>query len=274
MKMSIWAALAVAVCVVGEASSHEFWIEPSSFRPSANSIVQVGLFVGDGFPGEAVKRNSEKIDRFFALIDSESRDLVGRDGAEPAGLLKVEKPGAVILGYRSKHSSIELQAAKFEAYLKDEGLESIIAKRKERGDSDKPGREIYSRCSKCLLNVDGAAGVGYDKAVGFPLEIIIDADPAALHAGDEISCRLLLDGKPLEGALIRASHKTEKEKNSSARSDSEGRVRLKLPAEGMWMIHCVHMKETPKDSNADWESLWASLTLQIGEGKVAKAAKP
>lgn len=247
----------------GVCAAHEFWIEPAAFRPEANSIVQIGLRVGDGFPGEAVKRNAEKIDRFFAVVNGESRDIVGKDGSEPAGMFKADKPGAVLLAYRSKHSHIELQAEKFEAYLKEEGLESIIAKRAQRGESAKPGREAYSRCAKSIIHVNGAAGK-VDRPVDFPLEVLLDADPMSLKMGDEVTVRLLLNGAPLEGVLMRASHKTTAAANTSARTDASGRAKLKLGADGMWMIHCVHMQEAPKGLDADWESLWASLTFQVG----------
>ncbi|MBL8877619.1 MAG: DUF4198 domain-containing protein [Phycisphaerales bacterium] len=258
--------------VVSAAAAHEFWIEPSSFRPSASSIVQIDLRVGDGFPGEALQRSAEKIDRFFAVVNGEQRDIIGKDGSQPAGLFKTDQPGPVTLAYRSKHSHIELPAEKFESYLKEEGLDGIIAKRAQRGESAKPGREAYSRCAKSIINIDGASGkVG--RSVDFPLEILMDADPASLKAGDEVVVRLLLNGKPLEGILTRATHKSNTAVAASGRTDKEGQVRLKLGADGMWMIHCVHMREAPAGLDADWESLWGSLTFQVGASEAANPVK-
>ena len=49
----------------------------------------------------------------------------------------------------------------------------------------------------------------------------------------------------------------------SARSDSDGRVRLRLSGAGMWLIKAVHMVPAPQGSGADWSSDWASLTFEV-----------
>jgi len=38
---------------------------------------------------------------------------------------------------------------------------------------------------------------------------------------------------------------------------------LGLPRPGVWLVKVVHMVPAPKDTGADWESLWASLTFEI-----------
>ena len=47
------------------------------------------------------------------------------------------------------------------------------------------------------------------------------------------------------------------------RTGKDGRVRFRLPRGGMWLIKAVHMIPAPPASNADWESLWASLTFEL-----------
>ncbi len=48
----------------------------------------------------------------------------------------------------------------------------------------------------------------------------------------------------------------------SARSDRSGRALFALTAGGVWLVKAVHMVPAPAGSGADWESLWASLTLE------------
>ena len=86
-------------------------------------------------------------------------DVAGREGDDPAGTVVVPVSGLHVIGYHSKHSSVTLEAPKFEAYLKEEGLERVSALRRERGESGKPGREIFSRCAKALV-LGGAGGRG------------------------------------------------------------------------------------------------------------------
>ena len=235
------------------ALAHEFWIEPGAFRPAPGDEVSVRLFVGDGMPGEAYARNPEKISAFF--VDSALRrfDIGGAPGAEPAGRFRAPK-GPFVIGYRSHPTRIELEARKFEAYLAEDGLEEISRVRAERGESERPGRELYSRCAKAAMG-------GKDHAVGFPLEVIAEGDLLTTRPGDEIVLTLLCDGKPLKGALMRAFQAGHEP--LSARTDALGKARFRVERPGMWLFSAVHMRTAPAGQDADWESLWASLTLEI-----------
>jgi hypothetical protein len=53
------------------------------------------------------------------------------------------------------------------------------------------------------------------------------------------------------------------EKPLSARTNASGRVAFDLAPAGVWLVKAVHMVPAPPASGADWESLWASLTLEL-----------
>ena len=260
--------LLTAVAVVLAATpllAHDFWIEPTTFHPEVGSMVGLSLRVGQGFRGDAVPLMPDKIVKFVTVsaagVETAAGGIPGRD---PAGRARVAEPGFVIAGYRSSPSSLELPADKFEAYLKDEGLEKIIAMRARRGDSEKPSKEIYSRCAKALLDAGGAGTTGFDRALGFRLELVSETSPKKLpaNAGGSIPIRLLFEGKPLAEALVVAMNRDEPDKRLSARTDKAGRVVLALPRGGVWLVKAVHMVPAPAESGADWESLWASLTFE------------
>ena len=241
----------IALLVAVPVTAHEFWLEPSAFAPQAGRVIDVRLLVGDGFPGERYARNESHI-RSFLLYGPHGRiPVAGRPGADPAGRVRIPKGGADLIAYRSNTTRIELPARKFEAYLVEEGLEAIVAERKRRGESGKKGREIFSRCAKALL--------GKDRAIGFTLEIVSDAKP---RAGIDLPVRVLYQGKPLAGALVRAFPRDRATGPTTARTDASGRARIPLPRAGVWMLGCVHMRRADKRSDADWESLWASLTFE------------
>ncbi len=257
VSLAIWIALSPTVL------AHDFWIEPSAFRPAAGELVQLALRVGVGFKGEPVARSPAKIDRFVVVSPSGETPVLGPDGGDPAGLVRLPSPGLFVVAYRSKKSSIALDPATFELYLAEEGLERISTERREKGESDRIGREIYSRCAKSLLLVEGAAAAGFDRPVGLTLEIVPEKSPYGLGAGRELPIRLLFHESPLEGALVVALNREAPEKQVSARTDAEGRVTLRLAREGLWLVKVVHMVRAPSDSGADWESLWASLTFEV-----------
>ena len=104
---------------------------------------------------------------------------------------------------------------------------------------------------------------GYDRVLGFTLELVPRANPYALRAGGTLPVQVLFQGRPLSGALVVAINADEAERKISARSDSSGRVSLRLGREGAWLVKAVHMVPAPSGSNADWESLWASLTFEL-----------
>jgi len=238
------------------AFAHEFWLEPSAFRPAPGAEVTVRLFVGDGMPGEAYARNPDRISAFFVDADGRRFDIEGAPGADPAGRFRAPE-GPFVVGYRSKESRIVLDAEKFEAYLAEEGLEEISRLRAERGDKKREGREVYSRCAKAAVG-------GRDHAVGFPLEVLATGDLAALKPGGEVVVRLLRDGKPLPGALMRAFHAGDTPLDG--RTDAAGCARFRVKSAGMWLFAAVHMRPATAEQDADWESLWASLTLEVREG--------
>lgn len=149
---------AAALFIADPARAHDLWIEPETFAPVVGTLVPVRLRVGQDFQGDSVPRSVERIER-FALVGAGGESAVeGPEGGDPAGVARVEEMGCAVLVYRSTRASIELPAAKFKAYLKEEGLERISEARAGRGESHVPGREVYSRCAKSIVTVIASTG--------------------------------------------------------------------------------------------------------------------
>ena len=234
--------------------AHDMWIEPTSFSPQAGEIVAVRLRVGQDLLGDPLPRDPALIKQFVMESATGRSPVIGRDGANPAGLVRIAAPGLHIIGYNSNPSTAEQTPEKFAQYVKEEGLEAIVKKLPAT-----TVRELFSRCAKSLMLSGAVNDKEDDRVLGFPLELVVERNPYSMKAGDELPVRLTYEGKPLAGALIVAmSRKHEKQ---SARSDKDGRVRLRLEPGGMWMIKAVHMIPAPQGSNADWQSYWASLTF-------------
>jgi len=288
------AALAACVLLLApRPAAHDFWIQPSNFRPEASERVAVQLMVGEAGQGQPVARDDARIVR-FAMIGPGAGSgppraelpIAGQDGHDPAGWVRTGTTGQIVLVYTNTPARSEMTAEKFEAYLREEGLDSIVAQRAERGASDKPAREIYRRCAKALLDVRDADGRYADPSQHFalalkegsfripaklPLELVPEADPFQLATEDEklepLPIVLLLDGQPLAGTLVRALRldpgSPPDEQRPSARTGADGRCRLALPGPGRWLVTAVHMRDAPADANADYESLWASLSFEV-----------
>jgi uncharacterized GH25 family protein len=246
-------------------AAHDFWIEPSTFRPAPGDKVAVSLRVGDAFPGEAVPRWPERIERFALVGPAGESEVFGLRGMDPAGFAVPAGPGLHLLVYDSNHARLTLEGDRFETHLAEQGLEQVSALRKERGESAKAATEIYSRCAKALLQVgpqEAGQGAGYDRALGLPLELVPLADPYALDGGGSLPLLLLYERKPLSGAFVEA-RSPGREESVSGRTDAAGRIALSLPGPGVWMVKAVHMVPAPAGGDADWESFWASLTFEV-----------
>jgi uncharacterized GH25 family protein len=242
--------------------AHDFWIEPTGFTADVGRVVGVKLRVGQDFHGDPVPRSDDLIGDFVVVDAGGRRQVVGRDGSDPAGLLRVTSSGVMVIGYRSRPSPVTLPADKFTAYLHEEGLDSVIAARARSHAAERDGREIFSRAAKSLVR-SGDAGAG-DRTLGFPIELVAERNPYQMKSGESLPVRLTYQNAPLAGALVVAFNQRHPYHKQSVRADRDGRATFTIDEPGPWLVKAVHMVPAPAGSNADWESFWASLTFEIG----------
>lgn len=153
-----------------------------------------------------------------------------------------------------------MPADKFEDYLRLYGLDAIIDERAKRGEHAKPGRERFYRYAKALL-AGLHASPAATQSLGFDYEIVPDADPTLTPA--PLRGHILYDGKPLVGALVEALWHDDPSVRLAQRTDAHGAFVFDLPHPGVWLIKSVHMVRASFFSDADWYSLWASLTFDL-----------
>jgi hypothetical protein len=250
-------ALAAAFLVAAGASAHDFWIEPSTFRPPVGQLFSAALRVGQDFDGDPIPRSEQLIDAFIVSEGGAQRPVVGIENRDPAGYVRIESPGLAIIGYRSKPWPLELSAEKFDEFLRMEGLDAIRVLRARRGESAKPDRERFYRFAKAFVVAGNGDARGFDRVLGYRYELIPETNPMATGP---LTIRAMYDGKPLAGALIVAIQHDRATKRT-ARTGRDGRVVLDLPR-GVWLVKSVQMVAAPAGTNVDWESLWASLTFE------------
>jgi uncharacterized GH25 family protein len=259
--------LALALLAAPALWGHDFWIEPSTFRPAVAQRMAVRLRVGQEFRGDPVPRIPSLLKRFTLVGPAGETDVPGVPNTEPAGFLSIPAPGLYTIVYAGNPEPVQLDPQKFNDYLGQEGLETIRELRAKRGETGAPAKEIFSRCAKALLAAGGATtGSGWDRPLGLRLEIVPEANPymlQMLQGGGKLPVRLLYQGKPLPGALVVAFTKDRPAAKVSARSDGQGRVALQLDRPGTWLVKAVHMIPATRESGADWESFWASLTFEV-----------
>lgn len=280
-----------ATLLVGLAGAHDFWIAPTAFQVERDEVVAFDLRIGHPGDYESFSRQADHIERFFAVdaghaetheepCADEARargttehpsveiDVVGREGATPAGLARFTAAGLQRVAYVSKPSHIELEPATFESYLRDEGLEWVIDERERLGESALPGRELFSRKAITAVCV-GECESHYGDPLDLDLELVAARNPAAVPVGESLELRLLRDGEPLADRLVTLQPLDESSERSTvrARTDDDGVVAFEIPRHGAWLVATVDMQRAPaevrerEERPADWISRWATLTF-------------
>jgi uncharacterized GH25 family protein len=232
-------ALSGAAPFTPSACAHDFWIEPTNYRPSGGETLYLSLRVGQEFIGDPVPRSAQRIESFTVRDASGERAVGGVENIDPAGVITAGTKPAVV-GYRSHFSEVELPRAKFESYLRDEGLDNRIHVRQ-----DGVQRERFARFAKTIVG----GSVTEQKPFGWRFELV----PVSAT-----KFRALYQQKPLAGTLVFALSRDGKQ--MQARTDAQGFVTFNLSA-GEWLVKTVHMVPAPADSGFQWESLWASITF-------------
>jgi uncharacterized GH25 family protein len=243
--------------------AHDMWIEPTTFSPEPGGIVGIKLRVGQDLLGDPIPRNPALIDQFIVNDAAGRKPVAGREGVDPAGLVRVAAPGLLAIGYQSRATRVEMTAEKFNQYLKEEGLEAIAAERARRGETGAPARELFSRCARSLVLAGPADSAQRDRTLGFTLELVVERNPYGAAPNQELPFRLTYEQRPLAGALVVAINRLKPSEKVTARTDGSGRVRLNLKQPGMWLVKAVHMVPTPPGADAEWASYWASLTFEL-----------
>jgi uncharacterized GH25 family protein len=254
----------LALVALGRALfAHDMWMEPTTFSPEPGQIVGVRLRVGQDMLGDPLPRDPALVNQFVVEDADGRKQVYGRDGADPAGLLRVAMPGLLVIGYRSNPSAVVLPAEQFNQYLKEEGLDAVAAVRARRNETGASAHEIFSRCAKSLVLSGPPSEAEGDRLLGFPLELVAERNPYAIRTGEELPVRLTYENRPLAGALVVAMNRRTPSDKLAARTGSDGRVRFRLRPGGMWLIKAVHMIPAPAGTNAEWASFWASLTFEL-----------
>ena len=184
--------------------------------------------------------------------------------AQDSVALAFDRPGAQLIVLDTQPFTITLSADTFNAYLREEGLERVLAQRKATGQDAQPGRERYRRHVKTLLRVGDQSDASFGVRAGQTLEIVPLADPQRLRPGGPLSLQVLFNGAPLEGALVKVWNQRGAQLNVlRTRTDAAGRSTTTLPWAGVWMASVVHMVPTTDGQGQDWDSHWGNLTFEM-----------
>jgi uncharacterized GH25 family protein len=265
MMVKRFGILSVVVAIALVLQAHEFWMAPDKFYYRPGEDLSVDFYVGEDFIGKPWEVEKDRFERFEIHRQKNAQDVKSmlKGGELIALTFPLSEEGSHVVVMQGNHQYIELEAEKFNAYLKEDALDEAYSYRRKSNQLDKVGKELYARYSKMIFQVGNKVDDVYKKSVGLPLEIFVEQNPATLKVGNKVSFKLMFEGKPLFGARVSVWNRYN---NRTTRqpifTQQDGRIETHISNPGPWMVSVVKMVPS-KDPKADWESYWASLTFGV-----------
>jgi uncharacterized GH25 family protein len=269
LRRALLAAGALALaCGPHVAAAHEFWIQPERFWLPVDAATPMTLQVGTGTERQRSQLPARRVLRFDATASGgEALDLrpaLTLGGPTADGALSFARPGVYVVTLRSDANAQSHQsAARFNAYAQEEGLTPALETRAERGLQAIDASERYSRQTKALVQVGDGGGAqdAVTRPVGLTLEIVPEVSPYALPRPAALPVRVLYEGRPLAGALVKLTDLAhDAAPLEQHRTDGEGRAGFVMPTGGAWMMDVVWTKPLT-DEGVDFETVFSSLSF-------------
>lgn len=271
MRRAVLSLLLVAAAV--PSGAHDLFFRPRPFRPEVYDPVEVRVLSGSFVRSENAIKRERLAD--LALVGPQGRKaldpaLWSEDEPESALSLRFEAPGTYVIGAALHPRPLALPAKEFNAYLAEEGLDEILALRKQQGRLNEGSKERYTKFVKSIVQIGAAGGDGHAIVLGYAAEIVPLENPAAIAPGGTLRVRCLVDGQPLRKATVfaggRRPNSDVRLPGQRLRTDAEGVAAVHLTAAGEWFVKFVHMSEV-HEPDAGYDSKWATLSFAVPTGR-------
>jgi len=262
-------AFSLAGLLSATVAAHDLFFRASNYRVAPKSEIVVDVLNGTFSRSD----NAVTRDRLagFSLVSPTGRaelDHARWSEGEPKSQATVAftAPGTHVLGAAIKPRLLSLPGAEFNAYLKEEGLDDVLARRASQKRLNEPSKERYSKYVKAIFQVGVTPTDTYAVALGHAAEILLEDNPDRLKPGTRVRVRCLVDGKPwaVKAAFAGGRRGSTDRRLPQQRlvTDADGRAVLDITAAGVWYVKFVAMVEV-NEAEANYESKWATLSFGV-----------
>ncbi len=268
---------ALIACLFSLTSSpvwgHEMWVEASRSIVKPGVEVSLNLYVGQNFKGDELVYNPRRFIHYKVVTSTTERPIPGHYGDSPAGRVKAVAAGLNIVSYLSQHQQIRFDdAAKWQQYLKYEGLRETAQVYRQKGFPQQGIREHFQRCARALIwgapqaETQLLESDQQDRPTGMPLELI-SLDLPFTSSSNTFNFQLIYLSKPIADVQVRVFYRSPDKKvpvkDAIARTAQDGTVTLPRFGPGRYLFNAVHLTPAAQDRQAEWQSYWASLSLTL-----------
>jgi uncharacterized GH25 family protein len=225
--------------------AHEFIVKPQQLRVESGAKLPFSILATHFFmigeevePVQTVKAWVVEGEKRTAVELKENRSLKTLDG-----VASLNRKGTVLL---VGHLLEPIEAMKAEG----------------SGKSRRIKREKFA---KALITVSAEEDDSYKKGLGHKLEIVPVSNVMKTRAGDEVSFKILLDGKPLKSPVHATYDGFSRRSNTYAYATEaleDGVAYVKVSNPGIWMVRVEkRIEATAKDY--DIHALKATLVFSV-----------
>jgi uncharacterized GH25 family protein len=258
-------ATAIVLACYGVLSAHEFWLRPQKYYAQVGETLTIDFLVGENFTGEFWDLSKHSVAKLELITSTGRKNLLGEVKMAKGKNLtyKLAAEGCHLFALESNAAYLELDAEKFNDYLREDGLENILDDRTKGGELGSPSRELYTRYAKLLVQSGKRQDEVYKRKVGLKHEIIPLSNPFGLKSGDYMECRVVFNDEPAAHQLVKVwNFIGNRIFLQNIYTEKDGTMKFPISNAGPWMVSTVRMEKSD-NAEADYESSWASLTFGI-----------
>ena len=268
MKFLKPAALLLSLGPVAfSANAHDFWIEPLAYALDEGGDLGIEFFVGHGEDKSDWPIAPHRLVGFRSIgPDGLTSHVSGAENADADIVISLPKPGLHMIFVETTNAYSELAAEKFNAYVEEEGVLPVMTDRIERRLTDTPGRELYSRRGKALVQTACPQSVQpvWSTPLGLTLEILSDSNPFDWDESEPFSVEVRFHGAAVPSAMLHVTNLDDETDVFTKKTGADGRVDLgEELSEGRWLIHTVWSEAADGLlAGATYQTYFSSFTFQ------------
>jgi len=252
----------------GSLAAHDLFLKLNSYFLAPNTAVRVPLLNGTFSTSEnSIERNRIAALSLAGPEEASPLDTTAITARNDTTFIAVRTGGAgtYVLGVSVRPWEIELTGEQFNGYLKQEGLDDVLAERTRSGALATPAKERYAKHVKAIFQVGTARSEAWATAFAYPAEIVPLANPYGLGRGATLRVRCLVNGQPAPNVTVLAGGRTRtgaRQALVKVRADADGVAAIPLAAAGKWYVKFISMRDAT-EPGITHQSEWATLTFEV-----------
>lgn len=250
--------------------AHDTWLVPDRFRSVRPVGVTLSLSSGMEFPKLDHAIAADRIETAKWRSSRGAGSLpVGTTGAHALELRADAGAGVTVFSVVLQPRPSKLKREQVREYAHHLGIpnaDAVYAEWERTAKVEETGYR-YMKYAKTFVRAGRAAGKSrvWAEPAGMRLELVPQNEPTSLVSGNTLEVLLLDRGKPLPRYPVALAREGAKDPIAAV-TDSQGRVRLRLPSSGRYMLRGTTLEPSAEKATA-WDVHFTTMTFEVAPAK-------